>query len=614
MHILSEALTLIYYYYQVYLFLIPGFLLCLFLFLRFRRKQGHSFGILKVCIVFMILFTLCGFSSNYYAKLELKPLKYHVTVHSDREFKNIVDVAEVSGIKFPPTVITDKKFTNEETKEYVLSIPQGHARKVHFYRSENRGIVSVFYAYDGKQYAEEIDLGGRKYAEGYSLPSNSTAEMLLDLLIRLCLHFVTLILCSLLALHLSAHNSLLQRLKPFLIRNQYGILCFLLLFIHLLANRQQYVVAWAASSYGLHYGLGFASRFMVGSILKLLSGAYVSHNEANLFLLFHLTLLCGALSYCINFIIISSKHSKLVIFLCLLYLLNPGGITAMWNYVNYGRLETYNLLYTLLSLIIFLKIKKVFLKYTLITILSLFNMAIYQGFVFLYYPAVFLIMIADCYQHKADKIRWALTLTNILLITASFFVFQFVSNIVFSNVNEMTYYLNENTSLKYNPEPLRLEYFSPFSKSYLTVKESIISSYSYRQNTFLSILLISPVILSILSLWYFCLRKQNPRSALSSPYLAAISALLLFLPQFIFNVDWGRWAIAMTFYGFFATLYLYHMGFPQMQNAFEKAESYLIKYPFFAIMLIGYIAILSRFGDIGLLSEAESILSDIIHP
>lgn len=611
MNILSETISLIYYNYQVYLFLIPSFLLSLFLFSQFRKKAESSFGIVKVCSVAVLLFLLCGFSAHYYSNvLILKPIKYHVTLlEQEQEFESIVDSVEVSSVVYSPSSLLDKRSVDIDAREYVLNIPCGYNRKVYFYSSDDRGKVLISYSIGDTQYAKELDLSNREYMnDGYPLPDNSTLEIVLDFFIRFGLHLLTLLLCSLIVLYLSAHIHLTNRTKRFLFENRYGVLCFLMLLVHLIGNRQTTINPWAASSYGLHYGLGFGSRFMIGSILKLLSGSYLSHNEANIFLLFHLILLLGLLSYCINFLIKKSNYNKVVLFLCLLYLVSPGNITAMWKAGIYGKLETYNLLYTLLSVILFHRIKNVFLKYISITALSLFNMAIYQGFIFLYYPVVLVIMIADCFHNKTDKRRRSLTFINIVLLVASFFVFQFATSTIFSNLNEMTHYLNQNTSLEYKISPLNLEYFSPLSESYKLVKSYFIN----RRNIFLSIIFLFPSILPILTLWYYCIRKQTLK--LSLPYLLPILTLLLFLPQFIFNIDWGRWSIAITFYTFFATLYLHYSGFPKMQEAFVRAETYLRKYPYIAVILLLYIASLSKFSSTNLLTEVPTLIAPLIQP
>lgn len=616
MNILSRASAWIYYYYQIYLFLIPSLLLSLFLFSLFRKKSKRSFGVVKTCSIFLILFVLCGISSHHYSKMMFRSVKYHVTLlQQDQKFDSIVDRIEISKIVYSPSVLLDKKASNETNREYVLNIPYGYDRKVYFYSSGGRGKVSVSYSFGETQYAKELDLSSPEYTDdGYLLPDNSHAEIIIDLLIRLGMHLITIILSTILVLWLYAHIELPKNIKQFCYQNRYGLVCFFILLIHLYGNKQSSINNWAASSYGLHYGLGFGSRFMIGSILKLLSGDFVSHNEAHLFLLFHLSLLCGVLSYFINFLIKKSNYNKFVIYLCLLYLAHPGGITALWRIGIYGKLETYNLLYTLLSVSVFRRIKNVPIKYIVITALSLFNMAIYQGFVFLYYPIIVLIMTVDCYDNQQDKRRWIFTLSNISFVFASFFVLRFATSTIFSNVQEMTHYLDQNTSLEYLPFPLELEYFLPLSKAFKMVTSNIISPYSYRLSTFITAILLSPVIFIILSLWYYCMRRQTLKSSLSLPYLPAVLSLLLFLPQYIFNIDWGRWSIALNTYAFFATLYLYYTGFPKMQEAFQKAEKYILKYSYLSIALLIYVALLSRFLSIVPLAEVNHLLTPLIQP
>ena len=120
-------------------------------------------------------------------------------------------------------------------------------------------------------------------------------------------------------------------------------------------------------------------------------------------------------------------------FLVILFLISPASLLGMWSSNNFGRLEYYCLLLTLVAIFGFEKMKNVYRKYFVVTCLSCISMAIYQGYVFMFYSMILMLFVYEGLK-ETDHI-WLRRLLGFISATItgmSFLFFQFY-NIKISN-------------------------------------------------------------------------------------------------------------------------------------------------------------------------------------
>ena len=113
-----------------------------------------------------------------------------------------------------------------------------------------------------------------------------------------------------------------------------------------------YVNAW----YVINYSYGFGSRLLIGSLISLLTGGFVTKVFAYNFVLVSLCAGCILLALVIGKVykkMPDTRSKTAVLFLTVFYLMSPASPEYLWTGENMGRLETYLLLLTLVTVIVF---------------------------------------------------------------------------------------------------------------------------------------------------------------------------------------------------------------------------------------------------------------------
>ena len=404
-------------------------------------------------------------------------------------------------------------------------------------------------------------------------------------------------------------------IKNKLINNRFGILCFLILILQFIYNCALKINSWVAPTYVIHYGLGFISRGFIGSLLHLISPDFISASLATRFLKLCLIIIILLLSFIINEAVKKCNYNKGIIFLCLLYVCCPGSVSAMWNYFNFSRLETFVFLVTLISIIIFNYLKDcLYLKYITITILSCIGIAIYQGGIFLYYPEILLIIACDCLTNIKDRKRWLPSIGSVLITGATFLIFQFGSHINFDSYEALREYVISHTDLDMDTTGLLREYFGNIVSSFYDTIPRHVFTMSMREYTFITLCILAPLIILFIALWMKLLKCDYDKTSYSKNEhrlcLFALILYLAFVPQFVLNCDWQRWLIAVIFYSFFAIIYLHYIGLDASVSTVDSLTSFIENHKVIAIGILIYMASLSKISDgwWAFLTETEKLL------
>ncbi len=609
---INNLIHIIFIYYRFYAIMIPIFLIGLLIFRWFQNKYRTHFGTKKTLIILLSLFLLCGFTSHFFTRVVFQEDTVKIDLSESNYPDEVISLIKVSGNGYKASALLNTELTKKGASVLYFRLPIGIQRSIHLYTGDSDAPINMEYISDGIAYHESIDPSIREYgSDGVRIADSAINRVLIDFIQRCMITFMLVVSIFLLSLYAIKNMILSDKLKQQITQNRYGIFCLLFLLFQLYGTKASKIVPWAASSYVLNYSQGFGSRFMIGSLLRLFTGEYVSVAKAELFVLLHLVLLCIVVAYLINFLIIKSNYQKTVVFLCLLYLVSPGGLASYWNDVNLGRLEMYNFVYTLIAIIVFQRIRNTPIKYIFLVLFSLFNLAIYQGYIFLHYALIALIMYIDYHEHKDYKFYFVYPLLQFIITCIGFLIFQFFTNTNFADFTEMVAYIRQNSHLEINPLPLRFEYFSEFSESYRLVEEHISGINQPRLTVLMNLVILSPMILILASIWYDSMKEFKKKNLLCSPYLLPLLFVLNTLPQFLLNVDWGRWFSVVFLYLFFATLYMHYKAYPEMLSVFKKADSYFAKHPMMVALILLFIAALSKFQEIGMLKEAQNILSTI---
>lgn len=401
--------------------------------------------------------------------------------------------------------------------------------------------------------------------------------------------------------------------RNFIRENQYGLIIGAVTFVWLIINLPTEIAGYCSVWYAADYSMGLSSRFFIGTLLNLFYDDFLDRQIAYHFCVCALAFIIIIVSCMLNKLIKKAKeeYRPALLFLVLCFMASPGYIRAFWQPLNIGRLETYTFFLALVSVVLFESIGNIYLKYGCITILSCISMAIYQGDLFLYYPMTIMIIVYDGLTNH-DKViaRRILGIINILCTGIAFVVFQFFSYTIFSTPQDMIQALSKKTNLNISSIAIRLEMFEPVTAAYNEVVKKFLSESLPRERTLLTMCLMVPIVLIILSLYMKCIENQitERKQFLSKPYMYYILLEFAVLPQFLLNVDWGRWMLAFNIVMFFGVFYLAYKQDQGMLYAVEKLSSFIRRNSFMVIIIVIYLATLGNYEEWKWIPPVDSIM------
>ena len=411
-------------------------------------------------------------------------------------------------------------------------------------------------------------------------------------------------------------KSVVKRTKKI---NAVGIGTFLYFLFYLLVFRQSKICYWGSLWYAADYSLGLGSRFFIGSFLRLFSGSFLDNQTAVVFCYVFLVILIVLLSIAGNnmYSVCKDNYRLAFLYIWVMFLVSPGSVVCYWYSENmFGRLEMYGLVIGVGCLLLYKKLGINKITFTLITILSVLSIAIYQGNVFMYYPLIMMIFIWEIMNNFKSLSKWLYGLINFAATSLTFLYFQFGSRINFDNAEQMANYIGRNTNIPICFDALDDEFFKPRAQIYTELNIEYYNDTLPRESTIVTIIVLVPLIIMFIGLYAKCIKSYKSRhlnkSILSSVYVYFLSLLVIIIPQFVLNVDWGRWMVSETVLLFMGFLFLLWMKDEGAIEAGSALSNWINRHRFVSILVLAYIAGLNKFDHYVFIKQVRNIMQWLI--
>ncbi len=408
----------------------------------------------------------------------------------------------------------------------------------------------------------------------------------------------------------------MKQIKVLWDKISYEVMIFIVLQFHFLTGRALDLQEWSAAWAAMDYSMGNGSRFLIGSIYRLFYGEYLADTVAYKYvavgIMLTITVLTIALGRLIRWGIKAAPECRnVIIATVVIYIAAPFSIAYVWNEQNLGRLDVYMILVVAVAILVGLEIKNIYFKMTLYTLLGVLGLAIHQGFAFLYYPVILCLMCYEVFQENRVQIKSLIMaiISGLVNVTVAVY-FQFFSSVNFESVEEMTQFVQSRTNLKVEEYAIQLEYFGSIKYQLEDVTNVFFNG---NEAPFVHLLIIlcmlAPVLIIYGLIWrdVFCHRKQTGGKLLCSPYFYAVLSHLLFLPMFVIHVDWGRHLAPLLAMPIFIFLFFLAKKEPSMVYAYERMKTRAIKYPWFFVLTIAWLASLDSFGARSFQNQADML-------
>ena len=117
---------------------------------------------------------------------------------------------------------------------------------------------------------------------------------------------------------------------------------------------------------------------------------------------------------------------------------------------------------TLLIVLIALKIKNENIRYGLYLLIGLLAIATHQIYIFLFFPALFIILVYDLWNKKFSRKNIILFLGIIVILCAAFLYMQLFSGVYYTDLDSLMAELNRHADFQVDPGTMETEYFWEF--------------------------------------------------------------------------------------------------------------------------------------------------------
>ena len=187
--------------------------------------------------------------------------------------------------------------------------------------------------------------------------------------------------------HVKTNKSKTNILYTIIQKTYIEIMTFAVLCFSLIITAPEQVYGFVTAWYVADYSIGISSRLLIGSILRLIFGDFISSTIVFRFIIGAYLVIFALLSYLIGQCIrrAQTDDSRVgIAVVALIYLASPASVGYLWVSENMGRLDTFIFLIALIIVIIAYKVKKVSLRYWLLGIMGVVAILTHQVFLFLF--------------------------------------------------------------------------------------------------------------------------------------------------------------------------------------------------------------------------------------
>lgn len=298
-------------------------------------------------------------------------------------------------------------------------------------------------------------------------------------------------------------------------------------------------------NYFMDYSMGFGPRKLIGTLCQLMLPDGLS-NEKNILILITLVyvVLAGLVIFIANkFIrILSLSEKRLFLFAILfvaLYFLSPARIEYLFVHTNYGRMDTYMLIFAIVF-IMSIRIKS-WAFYTLSTILMILSCLSHQIFVCTFLPLYCASYVYRIFNEKDWRKELFYSMLSMFVLTCLFCYVQFFPINTY-DLNATMQIINERTGKEFDEFIIFYEYYANIKTHFNCLMLSQINRLVI--GFIASIVVLMPLFLIFIYLWCTAVRIANDKKYKITIILMNLSFLLC-VPAFIFTMDYGRWFAAI---------------------------------------------------------------------
>lgn len=398
----------------------------------------------------------------------------------------------------------------------------------------------------------------------------------------------------------------MKKLRNLLHEYSVELMVSMYLIYSLYINRAGAIYGYVNAWYVINYSYGFGSRLLIGSLVNLLTGGFVTQKFAYNFVL---AALCGI---CVLFAFVAGRVYKkmagrqtkaAVLFLTVFYLMSPASPEYLWTAENMGRLETYLFVLSLAAVLVFFTVKDVIARYVLFTAIGCLCVLLHQAYVFLFFPLMLVMMIEDIWKNNFKRQHVVGGIFAAAAVGGLFLVMQFGSGIYYDDLDALMAELRLHADFYVDEGPMEAEYFWTIVENF--TNNMVPEIPHLLKYGFMLVCMLAPVWVTYLWIWLYALRHSSAKKE-KVKYVLILLTNLAYVPVFALMNDWGRWLAALFIVGLLDILVLAWNQDEGILKSLDALGRGLLGNPAKFIVLVLYISTFEKFEGLNLPEQVTS--------
>lgn len=346
---------------------------------------------------------------------------------------------------------------------------------------------------------------------------------------------------------------------------------------------------WQSMSYVLSYKYGFCSRFLIGTLFRLIHPDYVTAKDTAIFVNLAVIFDCLLISLIIGTLLRSAqKRGQLALAAIpvVIYLAVPLNISIYFSSGGHaGKLEIFLLPLMLLSAWLLLRTAPDIKQTVLLSCITVIALLIYQNYIFLCFPLILALLIYNLFEYGWTRKNIFFSLSVCAVTGVAFLYLQLFANVNAADAAALTSELQSQTNMEIVGDAVFYEYFASFSEFF---DDLMLYRFGYQFSVLLlDLILLSPAIFVYIYIWVKAFKScntGNEKWLLAGMQLCSAA----FLPTYIITCDWARWSIWFIMFQAALVLLLWYRGFAPIVNALSHTLELIKKYKALSALVIVY--------------------------
>lgn len=350
--------------------------------------------------------------------------------------------------------------------------------------------------------------------------------------------------------------------------------------------------------YALSYReLGLISRGVIGSLLDLFF-RYITINEIWTVIFIQQLLLIILTIYFLSIVKKHSANSEQTgfLFLEVVFTVNPASIAFLFYWGNYGRFDLFMIAASMVISLLIIKGKGKFI----IPVLCIIVMAIHQGFAFMYFPCVLMLLF---YHALKTKKRMLLSFTAVSG-SCAFIYFQWFAKITSYTFEDVVQIVQNSTNFPVVEQSsmIKLEYFTNVLEFIPVYIIPVIKVNALK--LILVFILMLPLEIVLYRIWKVFVKESGNKIY----WLIPIMPLICIIPKFVITCDYGRDLAALFLSEFIMIFTISAMNDNAMRGAIGELSVNARRKPILYLYIMIELAALGKFEAANILDITDRIV------